>query len=52
MLPWLSSDGVMIKMPYGVDVLHDQLRTPTFPISSVKIESGFILRSVETSLGR
>ena len=30
----------------------DQLRTPTFPIRLVKTESGFIVRSVETSLGR
>ena len=30
----------------------DQLRTPSFPIGLVKIESAFIVRSVETSLGR
>ena len=30
----------------------DQLRTPSFPIGLVKTESGFILRSVETGLGR
>ena len=47
-----SKDGVMIKMPYGVDVLIDQLRTPSFPIGLVKFESGFIVRSVETGLGR
>ena len=47
-----SSDGVTIKMPYGVNVFIDQLRTPSFPIGLVKTESGFILRSVETSLGR
>ena len=35
------SDGATIKMPYGVDVLH---RPAT--------ESGFIVRSVETGLGR
>ena len=46
-----SSDGITIKMPYGVDVI-DQLRTPSFPIGLVKTESGFILRSVETGLGR
>ena len=33
----LSSDGVTIKMPYRVDVFT---------------ESGFIVRSVETGLGR
>ena len=47
-----SSDGVTIKMPYGVDVFIDQLPTPSFPIGLVKTESGFILRSVETGLGR
>ena len=30
----------------------DQLRTPTFPIGLVKTKSGFIVRSVETRLGR
>ena len=30
----------------------DQLRTPSFPIGLVKAESGFIIRSVETGLGR
>ena len=30
----------------------DQLPTPSFPIGLVKTESGFILRSVETGLGR
>ena len=34
-----SSVGVMIKMPYGVDVLH-------------RTKSGLIVRSVETGLGR
>ena len=29
-----------------------QLHTPSFPIGLVKTESGFILRSVETGLGR
>ena len=43
-----SNDGVTMKMPYGVDVLMDQLRTPSFPIGLVKSESGFIFRSVET----
>ena len=46
-----SSDGVTIKMPYG-DVFIDQLRTPSFPIGLAKTESGFIVRSVETGLGR
>ena len=30
----------------------DQLRTPSFPIGLVKFESRFIVRSVETGLGR
>ena len=30
----------------------DQLRTPSFPVGLVKTESGFIVRSVETGLGR
>ena len=30
----------------------DQLRTPSFPIGLVKKESDFILRSVESGLGR
>ena len=47
-----SSDGVTIKMPYGVDVFIDQLCTPSFPIGLVKTESGFNVRSVETGLGR
>ena len=29
-----------------------QLRTPSFPIGLVDTESGFIVRSVETGLGR
>ena len=44
-----SSDGVTIKMPYGVDVLH---QPASHPIFLVKIESGFIVSSVETGLGR
>ena len=36
----LSSDGVTIKIPYGVDVLH----TPSFLIGLVKTESGDQLR--------
>ena len=47
-----SSDGVVIKMPYEGDDFIDQLRTPSFPIGLVKTESGFIVRSVETGLGR
>ena len=30
----------------------DQLRTPSFPIGLVRTESGFIVRSIETGLGR
>ena len=30
----------------------DQLRTPSFPIGFIKTETGFIVRSVETGLGR
>ena len=30
----------------------DQLRTPSFPIGLLKTESGFIIRSVETGLGK
>ena len=45
-----SSDGVMIKMPYGVFYIH-HLCTPVFPIGLVKTESGLIVRSVETGLG-
>ena len=30
----------------------DQLRTPSFPIVLVKTETGFIVRSAETGLGR
>ena len=47
-----SSDGVTIKMPYGVDVLHRPALHPIFSYWLVKIESGFIVRSVETGLGR
>ena len=44
-LGW-SRDGVTIKMPYGVDVLHH----PSFPIGFVKTESDFIVRPFETGL--
>ena len=47
-----SSDGVTIKMPYGVDVLHRTASHPSFPVGLVKSEYGFILRSVEIGLGR
>ena len=47
-----SSDGVAIKMPYGVDVLHEPALHPSFPIGLVKTESSFIVRSVETGLRR
>ena len=30
----------------------NQLHTPSFPIGLVKTDSGFIVRSVETGLGR
>ena len=42
----------IIKMSYGVDVLHEQLHTPSFPIGLVKTEPASIVRSVETGLGR
>ena len=45
-----SSDGIMIKIPYGVDVLLHC--TPSFPIGLVKTKSDFTVRSVETGLGR
>ena len=47
-----SSDGVTIKMSYGVDFYIDQRRTPLFPIGLVKTESDFNVRPVETGLGR
>ena len=47
-----SSDGVTIKMPYRVDVLHRPALHPPFPVGLVKTESGFIVRSVETGSGR
>ena len=47
-----SSDGVTIKMPYGVDVLHRPASHPIFSYWLVKTESGFIVTSVETGLGR
>ena len=46
-----SSDGVIIKMPYRVDVYINQLHIPSFPIRLVKTESSFTIRSVETAWG-
>ena len=40
------------KFPFGVDVHIDQLGTPYFPVGLVKTKSGFIVKSVETGLGR
>ena len=37
-------DDVMIKMPYGVDFLHQPTMQPIFHIGLVKTESGFIVR--------
>ena len=47
-----SSGGATIKTPYGADVLHRPDSHPSFPIGLVKTESGFIVRLVETGLGR
>ena len=51
-----SSDGVTIKIPYRLDILLHRpaldRKTPCFPIGLVKTESDFIVRSVETGLGR
>ena len=48
-----SSDGIRIKIPYGVDVLLRQPALhPSFPIGLVKTKSDFIVRPVETGLGR
>ena len=47
------SDGIMIKIPYGVDVSLQWLpHTPSFPTGLVETKSDFIVRSVETGLGR
>ena len=43
-----SSVGVMIKMSYGVYVIHRPAPHPYFPIRLVITESGFIVRSFET----
>ena len=45
-----SSDGVMIKIPYGVSCFTTS--TNLAPIGLVKTESDFIVRLVETGLGR
>ena len=51
-----SSNGVTIKIPYGVDVLLHQpcfiTLHPLFHIWLVKTEYDFIVISVETGLGR
>ena len=48
-----SCDGIVIKIPHGVDLYYIiQSRTPSFPIGLVKIKSDFIVKSVETGLGR
>ena len=47
-----SSDGIMIKLPYGLVVLHQPASHPTFPVELVKTESYFIVRSIENGLGR
>ena len=46
-----SSDGVKIKIPYGVFYIN-QFCTPTFPIGLVKTESDLTVSTVETDLGR
>ena len=38
-----SSDGVTIKMPYGVDVFIDQLRTPFFLLGWLKLNLALLL---------
>ena len=48
-----SSDDVIIKMSYGVDLLLNQSALhPTFPTRLDKTESDFLVRSVETGLQR
>ena len=45
------SDGIMIGISYGVDVLlHRPALHPSFPTGLVKTKT-FIARSVETGLG-
>ena len=48
-----SSDGIMIKIPSGVDVLlRRPASPPSFPIGLVKTKSNFIVRPIQTCLGR
>ena len=48
-----SGDGDTIKMPYGVDVLlHQPASQLIFPIGLIKTASDFVVRSVETGLGK
>ena len=47
-----SSDGVTINIPYGVVYYINQPHTPSFFTGLFKIESDFIVRSVEMELGR
>ena len=48
-----SSDDITIKIPYGVDfLLHRPISQPIFSIELVKTKSAFIVRSVETGVGR
>ena len=47
-----SHDNVTIKMPYGVDVLHQPALHLSFPIGLLTTDSGLIVRSAETGLGR
>ena len=45
------SDAVIIKIPYGVDILlHRPALHSSFPNGLVKTESDFTVRSVETDL--
>ena len=53
--PWLVILLVMVsqeKCVMGQMFCIDQLRTPSFPTGLFKTECGFIVRSVETGLGR
>ena len=43
-----ARECILRVMGYYIDQLH----TPSFPIGLVKTETGFIVRSVETGLGR
>ena len=47
------SDVITIKIPYGVDfLLYRPISQPIFSIELVKTRSAFIVRSVETGVGR